>query len=309
VSFDEEPSDLGVVSECLMRIADHEGRILLAMTPLMGWTTLLKKHVRKPPADTVVRWLHGKDNPHVSAEFLEKLYRKFGPLERAARERGEIVALEGRIFESWSRALHVVPSFIPPEHWPRFGSIDFGTRNPFCFLASAMDEADNTLHIYGCHYQAGWTISQHVPAIHEAIGVAGPPHPLDPSKSPTEEAECEIIWADPEDASARLTLVSEHGIPTMPALKAVRDGLNAVAERLAPDVRGKVHLVVHDCCVPVIEEIEGYRWDPVRSKSDEPDRPLKRNDHAMDALRYLCMGIARVYLVIGGSDDDIRAKR
>jgi phage terminase large subunit len=44
---------------------------------------------------------------------------------------------------------------------------------------------------------------------------------------------------------------------------------------------GKPRLTVDPSCVNVINEFESYTWKP------EKDEPVKENDHAMDAVRYL----------------------
>jgi len=86
----------------------------------------------------------------------------------------------------------------------------------------------------------------------------------------------------------------EHGIENIEAHKDIRRGINAVAERLTPDVQGKPHLVFHDCCVETIREIESYVWAQRHSgHQDQPDAPLKANDHAMDELRYQCVALQR----------------
>jgi len=98
-------------------------------------------------------------------------------------------------------------------------------------------------------------------------------------------------WADP----ARPDLIRQAqaaGLALSRARNDVRAGINAVAARLAikkgqHDLSSKPHLVVHDCCVELINEFEGYIWDTTTSKGDQPEQPLKANDHAMDALRYI----------------------
>ena len=40
-------------------------------------------------------------------------------------------------------------------------------------------------------------------------------------------------------------------------------------------------------CPNLIKEIEGYVWDSKKAERGE-DAPLKQNDHAIDALRYVC---------------------
>jgi len=278
--FDEEPSDEGVVEECLMRLLDYRGRIFMSLTPLNGLTWLYDLWVEQPPPEVKVHWLHGEDNPYIPPDMLELLLKQFGPHVRAARARGEWVVLEGRVFEFY-RHLHVVPERKIPHSWRRFGSIDFGTRNPFAFIRFALDPTDDTLHIVAEHYQAEWTLSRHADRINEM--------------NEADSRELEWVVADSADYGSRLTLSTEHGIPTLAAPKEVREGLNAVAERLEPDAEGKVHLVVHDCCPNTIREFEGYIWDPVNStKRDQPDAPLKKNDHAMDAVRYLCLALRRM---------------
>jgi len=47
-------------------------------------------------------------------------------------------------------------------------------------------------------------------------------------------------------------------------------------------------------CRRLIEEMRSYRWDSRRNNVDElnpPERPLKKDDHGPDALRYICMAL------------------
>jgi len=45
------------------------------------------------------------------------------------------------------------------------------------------------------------------------------------------------------------------------------------------------NLKVLSCCPNTIREIETYSWDPKAAERGE-DKPLKRDDHTTDALRY-----------------------
>ncbi|MFB3306883.1 hypothetical protein Q7C20_26980, partial [Pseudomonas sp. AMR01] len=60
----------------------------------------------------------------------------------------------------------------------------------------------------------------------------------------------------------------------------VNDGLRTIASLFDAGL-----LIVHESCESLIEEIEGYVWDPDKSKKGE-DAPLKEADHWCDALRY-----------------------
>lgn len=280
VHFDEEPNDLAVVGEAAVRIVDQRGHLGFSMTPLSGWTSLLELHIRDPHDDVIVQWIHGADNPYVPPEMLRKVFSRAGAHERAARERGEITALEGRIYTDWSRELHVVPSFPIPSDWTRFAAVDFGTRNPTAIAWAALDPRDDVLHLYREHYRAEmpqeWQAGQY-------LALTG--------------AE-DIMWvvADPEDTASRMTWAT-YGVHTIPAWKgpgSVRAGISAMASRLALDAGGKPHLVVHDCCPMFIREVESYVWANTKTKRDLPDEPLKKGDHLLDAVRYLIHRIARL---------------
>ena len=272
--FDEEPRDSSVVREATMRLVDQNGRRLHTMTPLYGWTELLRGDVEQPDNRTVVEWLHGTDNPHVPADVLREMLAKYGPHERAARERGEIVALEGRVYAEWEdRAPWVVPAFRVPDAWPRFVGIDWGTSVPTAMVLGAYDEGTDTLHIIGEEYGAGWTIPERVRRIRR-LEAGGPP--------------VQLRFADPEDASTNMTIVAEYDVQLSHATKAVRWGINVVASRIAVDALGRTHLVIHDSCVQVRREMSSYVWASA-------EKPRKIDDHAADALRYLCAGIARQY--------------
>ena len=280
VWFDEEPPKQDVIQEAMMRLVDKQptARMIVSMTPLRGMSWVYDKWVADTPADTRVHWLHGTDNPHLPPGALERLLSNYSDNEGAARARGEFVALEGRVYPEWRRGLHVVPAFEPPSDWERYAGLDFGTRNPTAFILAALDPSDSVLHVYAEHYQADWTVSQHAARITDMTNHGGPA-PL-------------WIVADPADRGSRLTLAREHGIRTIApkAGKNVRDRINAVAERLRPDVEGRPHLVVHDSCKNTIREFESYVW---KQTSGMPDAPRKINDHAMDALGMLCRQLSR----------------
>ncbi len=50
----------------------------------------------------------------------------------------------------------------------------------------------------------------------------------------------------------------------------------------------KGRLLVHERCKNLIREIEQYSWDTKQSERGH-DVPIKKNDHAVDALRYCCL--------------------
>ncbi len=284
--FDEDPEDQACFNEARMRLVDKRGFCYVTMTPLRGLTWIWERFVRDPEPGTLCKWIHGEDNPHIPRDELEQILKSYGPHERAARARGEFTVLEGRVYQDWRRGLHVVEDVDVQDHWTRYASIDFGTRNPFCCLMAVVDPKDDTLYILDEHYRSEWTLSRHAGAMREMFKEHGWP---------------EQIVADPEDRGSRLSLSTEHNMPTIKAKKEIRAGVNAVAERLAPDANGTPHIYVHARCRNLIREIESYIWDQKRGRSNVNDKdvPAKVNDHAMDALRYLCRHLQRSEMMVG----------
>ena len=43
-------------------------------------------------------------------------------------------------------------------------------------------------------------------------------------------------------------------------------------------------------CKNTIGEFSSYRWDPKAQEERGEDKPIKQNDHCMDAFRYVCNG-------------------
>lgn len=71
-----------------------------------------------------------QDNPHLDADYSGALDGLPPELARAYKE-GDWDSVEGQALHSLSRERHCLRSFVPPKHWTRFSSIDFGTAKPF----------------------------------------------------------------------------------------------------------------------------------------------------------------------------------
>ena len=300
----DEEHDHPVFSEARMRLVDRAGRALLTMTPLRGRTWVWQQFIDEPEPGSVHYSIISSDNPHIPQEYLSALLAQYGAHERAARERGEFTALEGRVYSEFRHDLHVVASHPIPTEWPRFQAWDFGSRNPTAVLWAALDPGADVLHIYREHYRANWTIKQHaerVRGIETCSACKGSPSDgVAPSCTQCtdhpgrSEPLPQFRVADSAARGERSTLAREHNLSTIRARKEIRPGINSVAERIAPSADGRPGLLVHDCCRNTIRELEGYIWNKTKSRADDPDMPLKLNDHAMDAIRYLCHQLSRI---------------
>lgn len=265
----DEEHDEPVFEEGAMRLLDQAGSCLITMTPLKGFTWVYERWIAKHDPDTQVHALYMEDNPYLPPREVKKAIARMSEHQRAARTKGSFIALEGLIYPEWQPHLHVIDPFPIPATWPRYRSIDFGTRAPFCCLFLARDPADDTLYIWAEHYEAERTTLEHA-AIIERM----------------EQGEPAPAWtaADPEALDAIRTLQRRGwGNLRHPGwMKAISEGITDLKDRLRPDAEGRVHLKVFRGCVNLIREFHAYIWAKSSKEQPHPDC----SDHALDALRY-----------------------
>lgn len=321
---DEEiPSPVGYQS-ILARTTDQDGMVFNSMTALSGWTPFLlerlahmEKGTPKPPR-LFVDFLHAVDNPYVSREVVLSKWAAQPEAIKRARLRGEIVALEGSVHPDFHNgAPYVAPAFAPPPEWRRFGSIDFGTRAPFAHLWAAHDDRNDVLHIFREHYASNLHTHEHAAAIWRVEGCPDC-QPNDITSDAwqawlgrhwtgtgcqtckgtgltADAVERGSRWADPEAKAEKNTLHELYGLPTENAIKDRRASFDSLFSRMAIRPKwGTPGLVIHDCCTNLIRETQRLTWRG-KTRPDHVDRlETEGDDHAHDALRYLCHALRRL---------------
>ena len=173
----------------------------------------------------------------------------------------------GAVYQEFSEEKHVVAPFPIPDDWRRLRAIDFGYTNPFVCLWGAVDP-DGRLYIYREWYKNATRTAEHARMIRELSGT-----------------ERYFITVADHDAAERAELES-LGIRTTAAEKNVISGIQRVKCRLAQAGDGRPRLYFFDNLKNILSEMYDYRWAPEGS-SNAKEEPLKLNDHAMDALRYM----------------------
>lgn len=223
---------------------------------------------------------------------------RLGALTGVRRERlrfGHWAAAEGLVYDTFDPAVHLTARFSrdshPPQDWPRYLAIDFGFTNPFA-CQWWTEDPDGRLYLYREIYQTRRLVEDHAAEIKRHMKTRHGPEPA-PS----------AVICD-HDAEDRATLERHLGYSTVPARKDVSPGIEAVQLRLRAAKDGKPRLYLcRDALLardPALdaakrpcstnEEITEYIWDPSSppSLAGQPrEAPLKRNDHGMDAMRYL----------------------
>lgn len=220
------------------------------------------------------------------------------------------VAAEGQVYESFDPTVHLVDPFDIPAEWTRWISIDFGYTAPFSAQWWAED-GDGRLYLYRQIYRTRRLVEDHAKHILRLVRRC-----KECCKSKTADHDCQdckqcvLEWTEPRprgiicdhDAEDRATLERHLEMGTTPAKKTVSDGIQAVQSRLKVQPDGKPRLFIcRDSLVetdPELEEaalptdaageITGYVWAvKPGNKGGLKEEPVKQNDHAMDAMRYM----------------------
>jgi phage terminase large subunit len=171
----------------------------------------------------------------------------------------------------------------PPHDWPHYWSVDFGFTNPFVWQ-DWTEDPDGRLFLFQEIYQTGRLVEDHAKEILRLQKVAG-------YKTPPVFIVCD------HDAEGRATLEKELGYTTVAAHKSVLEGIEATASRMRLRADGRPGLYICrdaarikdqtliDVSQPTCteEEMSEYIWGDLAKK----EAPVKKNDHGMDAMRYL----------------------
>ena len=211
-----------------------------------------------------------RDNIYLPHEYIEDLVASYSEEFAQQEIEGEFVAFAGLVYKEFSRNYHI-QDFDVPDSWQRVRAVDYGYTNPFVCLWGALDE-DRILYIYYEHYQPKQLIKEHASTILSIDDKV-------------------FSWTVADHDAQDNAEMADNGIPTRRASKEVIQGIQKVKARLQEQPNGKPRLIIHPRCVNLIKELGMYRWAKQPQGGNVKEEPVKENDHACDALRYMVMEI------------------
>ncbi len=280
VWFDEEPPK-EVYEECRMRLIDRKGDMFGTMTPLKGLTFLYEEIYLNPKNDPEIwyEFMEWADNPYLSKAETERLGASMDEASLQSRRYGRFAAREGLVYPEFDESVHVIDPFPVPAEWQECISIDPGLKNPLSAHFYCTD-FDGNVYVVGEHYLAGKDVDFHARALHDLADKLGWKRDekgrlralIDPAAGQRTLASCKSVSE----------LFYERGILVNPRVdKDVFAGIAQVKSYLNRK-NGLPDLYIFKNCVQMIREFKGYFWG-------NGEAPVKRDDHAMDELRYYLM--------------------
>lgn len=232
----------------------------------LNWIKRAEEH------DALYLHFEMKDNPSLSEKVLKRYESMYSGVFYDRYIRGLWVLAEGLIYPMFDDECTVDA---PPESAGKaeyYVSCDYGTLNPFAALLWRWDGKTATLmreyYYSGREKQQSKTDEEYYQDVARWI----------------EDVPIRSFIVDPSAASFIETLRRHKKFLVRHAKNDVLPGIMTTSRYLQDGT-----IKVCKACKNTIKEFGLYRWD---EESNE-DRPIKENDHAMDAVRYFAYTILR----------------
>jgi phage terminase large subunit len=251
----------------MRRLGSKKGNCLITTTPYANnW--LYKDFYAKWRAgdkNYFVVQFPSTANPTYSQEELERAKSSLPPWKFAMFHLGQFAQPEGLVYGGLDSCL-----VDRPEEFPKgrlVGGLDFGFNDPLAALAGVVDH-DDVLWVFFERYQRNQVLDQHAAFLPKTV----------------------LWWCDGArpDSIKDLRRMGFSCKPSRRVPGSIEYGIELVQARIA----NKTLKIVRGTVSALFEEAELYRY-PDHDEEVFGDVPVDDNNHACDALRYLCLGIDR----------------
>lgn len=263
-----------VFRQLTYRLSVKGSKLIATTNPDSPYHWFKKQYIDQadnPDLDCKVWTFTFDDNPILDEAYIRKIKAESQGLWYKRFVEGLWVLAEGAIYDFFDTSIHVIP------HGPNYATeyavgIDYGTTNPCAFVLVGYNPSTFPQLWVEKEYYYDSKVSNRMKTDSEyaenlAQFIEGMP--------------VKSIYVDPSAASFKAEM-RNCGIQNIfDADNDVLNGLRLVTEYLAGGT-----LKVCQCCTNVISEFSNYVWD-AQAALKGIERPLKQNDHSMDALRYV----------------------
>lgn len=242
-----------------------------------------------------------EDNPTVTPEYLAALDKLPGVLRDRLRY-GRWAAAEGMVYDEWNAAVHVVSKkklvewgILLENGMLNFqvvkrvlAAVDWGFTNPGVIQVYALDSDGRAYlirELYRTQRDIDWWIGQ--------------------AKELKQEFGIEQFVCDPAEP-AFIEQFNKHQLRAVGAINSIPLGISAAHARLKVAGDGRPRFYVYEYALKDRDEgrvaahrpfcfsmeVDAYAYPKSKDGAPVKEVPVKIDDHAMDAFRYLCLYLA-----------------
>jgi len=270
----------GIFNETQARLITNQGFLSWSMTPIVP-QVLLEERMENIPGTDEMFHFNLNDNRKSRGGFIDDkriddMIAEWPEEVQATRIEGRFASYYGAVYKGFNRNIHVVKPFKIPEDWTLYRGIDFGFTNPFCCLWLAKDNDENW-YVYREYYKSQTGMQEHIANIK--------------ARSSHEVYQATIV--DTEDPEKREIDLKRAGIKAICARKDIDRGIELVQSKLKVKANGKPSLFIFNTCKNTPREMAMYHYPEGTSSKEPADHPVKKNDHTLDAMRYVIYTVER----------------
>lgn len=242
-------------------LTDTKGHAMFISTP-KGFNHFYELYKRQD-TDPSYESFHATtyDNPHIDPEEIEEAKSQLPDDQFAQEYLADFRKVEGLVYKEFDRQRHVF-SEMPTQYMiaEKRGAIDFGHTNPAAII-TGYKTRDGAYYITDEYYERGKVQSE---LNQEMLS-----------------RKCASWYPDPAEPD-RIEEMRRANLSINEVSKNVSAGIDSVRSLFKQN-----RLFIHHGCTHLIWELETYRYKPRRADQNEPEEPVKENDHLLDALRYM----------------------
>ena len=254
----------------LSRLSVPEAQLFATTNPDSPFHWLKTEYIDKEGLDLQKWSFRLEDNPSLDENYVESLKKEFSGLWYQRYINGEWVLADGVVYDMFDQELHVLNT-LPGNAKYNIVGIDYGTTNPTVFQ---MVSINTDLHP---NY---WLEKEYYFDSAKAVQKKTDSDLAEDLKRFISSHNVQAIYVDPSAASFKIEC-QRQGITQMK--DADNDVINGI--RFVSQLISNGSFKVSRGAGNTIREFGSYTWDTKVSERGE-DKPVKKHDHCLDALRY-----------------------
>lgn len=229
------------------------------------------------------------DNPYLDRNEIESMKKEMDEDSFAQEIMGEFRKMSGLIYKDFNRETHMVDVPDLTYNYTFTRALDFGFAHKTALIYFAINSNGTAIYAYDGIYQSGMTEHDIAEAVKIKDAGKAITYPVADSAQPM--------------SIEQLNQLGCYFNPVDKGQDSVKNGIVKVAGMLkVRNDTGKPTLMFSKSLGWIADEFEKYRW--VENKSMDgmiKEAPLKRDDDAMDAIRYFAMSYQK-------PDDDFESE-
>lgn len=258
------------------RAAFKNAQILLTTSPYsLNWVykDLIRPKMKNKDARPDVTYIKARsiDNPYFPMDYYNRMKETMDERRFRAMFGGEWEKMDGLVYDCFDEDENSIQPFSLPEGTKFYAGVDWGTTAPFVIVVRAITPSGHHFQVSEV-YKTGQTILDMVQL----------------AKQKTLAYPIKFFYCDPS-SPGYIEEFNRAGLPAVAADNKIRVGIDyhyeLIKSRRLKLFRGDNKYT--------FDEYETYHYpsqDEVKQDTDiEDELPVKQNDHAMDANRYVTM--------------------